>query len=284
MISIVIPLYNKELSIKNTICTVLNQTYKSFEIVIVDDGSNDGSANVVKDISDSRIRLIQKKNGGVSSARNVGIKEASYDWIAFLDADDLWHKDYLTKIVEIINCNPEIDCVTTDYATANKYGKVIKEYVSNKRGLVNYFEAFKDLGWHIINMSTFCVKKNAVIASGMFPENMTHGEDLEVFENVAKNGEIWIIDEILSFYVVDAENRAMNSFPNVYKTQVYHIKTNCINTSFERYYYKTRILMYVFNFFMHKKIHNAFVLFKKHYGFISFIELAGYFIKRFKEK
>jgi len=76
MFSVVIPLYNKELSIGNTIQSVLNQTCQDYEIIIVNDGSTDNSLHVVEQINDSRIRIINKPNGGVSSARNRGIKEA----------------------------------------------------------------------------------------------------------------------------------------------------------------------------------------------------------------
>jgi len=90
MFSVVIPLYNKERSVKNTIESVLNQTFQDFEVIVVNDGSTDNSLEVVKSFNDERIRIINQKNSGVSSARNRGIKEAKYEWIAFLDADDLW--------------------------------------------------------------------------------------------------------------------------------------------------------------------------------------------------
>ena len=83
MISVVIPLYNKEKQIAKTLQTVLNQTYQNFEIVIVNDGSTDGSVEEVLRISDSRIRLVNQENGGVSAARNRGIDEAKGEYIAF---------------------------------------------------------------------------------------------------------------------------------------------------------------------------------------------------------
>lgn len=90
MFSVVIPLYNKAQSIKSTLQCVLNQTSGEFEVLIIDDGSTDESVARVNEFSDSRIRLIQKPNGGVSSARNRGIEEARYRYIALLDADDVW--------------------------------------------------------------------------------------------------------------------------------------------------------------------------------------------------
>src|SRR5699024_6424946 len=96
MFSIVIPLYNKELSITNTLQSVLNQTFTDFEVVIVNDGSTDNSVEKVEAFNDPRIRLIHQANAGVSAARNKGIEEANYDWISFLDADDLWMENHLS--------------------------------------------------------------------------------------------------------------------------------------------------------------------------------------------
>src|SRR5690606_1200231 len=98
----VIPLYNKELSVRATIESVLNQSFQDFEIVVINDGSMDSSASVVETISDERIRLVHQKNQGVSVARNKGIDEARYNWIAFLDGDDLWKKNHLSTIATMI--------------------------------------------------------------------------------------------------------------------------------------------------------------------------------------
>ena len=102
MISIVIPLYNKEKSIATTLESVLAQSYTNYEVIVVDDGSTDNSANVVRELVNDKIRLISKPNGGVCSARNRGIQEAKSQYVAFLDADDLWEKDYLEEQVKMI--------------------------------------------------------------------------------------------------------------------------------------------------------------------------------------
>ena len=116
MFSIVIPLYNKENSIQSTLKSILSQTYQKFEIVVVDDGSTDSSAEKVLEIFDERIRLIRKENGGVCSARNRGIKEAKYDYIALLDADDTWDENYLNEQVKMINDYPNAKMWGINYA------------------------------------------------------------------------------------------------------------------------------------------------------------------------
>jgi len=110
MISVVIPLYNKEDCVFNALQSVLNQSFVDFEVIVVDDGSVDSSPKIVSSISDKRIRLISKKNGGPSSARNLGIKEAKNEYIAFLDADDLWAPMFLQEMVDLIHRFPDALC------------------------------------------------------------------------------------------------------------------------------------------------------------------------------
>lgn len=101
MISIVIPLYNKEKQIAHTLQSVFAQTFQDFEIVIVDDGSTDNSVMEVKKFDDPRVLLIQQSNAGVSAARNRGIEEANGELIAFLDADDEWMPEFLQTILQL---------------------------------------------------------------------------------------------------------------------------------------------------------------------------------------
>ena len=115
MISVIIPLYNKEKQIARTLQTVLEQTFQAFEIVIVDDGSTDGSVQEIEQIKDSRIRLIHQQNGGVSAARNRGITEARYDLVAFLDADDEWKPTYLETQYQLYQKYPECSVYACNY-------------------------------------------------------------------------------------------------------------------------------------------------------------------------
>nr|WP_298561232.1 glycosyltransferase family A protein [uncultured Prevotella sp.] len=116
MISVVIPLYNKEASIKQSLMSVLSQSYQDFEVVIVDDGSTDNSVAKVEEIQDSRIRLIRQENGGPSKARNTGVKNAKGEWVLFLDADDELLPNALNVFKELLTEHKKanvIDCVQT---------------------------------------------------------------------------------------------------------------------------------------------------------------------------
>lgn len=113
--SVVIPLYNKAPYIEFTLHSVLAQICSDFEVVVVDDGSSDAGPELVQRIAaqDARVRLVQQPNGGVSAARNTGIAEALGEWVAFLDADDWWHPDYLATQLAAIAAMPDVHMAAT---------------------------------------------------------------------------------------------------------------------------------------------------------------------------
>ena len=112
MISVIIPMYNSAGTIQQVLESVLKQTRLDLirEIIVVDDGSTDTSAEIVKKmaLTNHKIKLIQKKNGGASSARNTGMKIATGQYIAFLDSDDLWMENKIERQMEVLEKNPEI--------------------------------------------------------------------------------------------------------------------------------------------------------------------------------
>ena len=106
-ISIVIPLFNKEAYIRRSIDLGFAQTFADFEVIVVDDGSTDDSADIVRRYSDPRIRLIRQENAGVSAARNRGIAAATTPFVALLDADDEWRPGFLEKVSHALSCYPD---------------------------------------------------------------------------------------------------------------------------------------------------------------------------------
>ncbi len=179
--SVVIPLYNKELYIKDTLNSVLDQTFTDFEVIIVNDGSTDKSLNIVKRFTDERIKIISKKNNGLSAARNTGIKEVKADYIAFLDADDLWKKDYLQTQYNLIQNHISEFIFTTNLElfTSDKTPNLIsKAYNSNlEQVITNYFK----LRENIFGPSSLVIKKEIVKDIGYFNESITYGEGDEYF-------------------------------------------------------------------------------------------------------
>lgn len=111
-VSVIIPLYNKAEWVKRAIDSVLSQTFQDFEIVIVDDGSTDGGDKIVEKINDARIKFIRQHNAGAAAARNTGITNSKGQWIAFLDADDVWLPDNLMSHIGLLKKHPTIEWST----------------------------------------------------------------------------------------------------------------------------------------------------------------------------
>ncbi|GEM66492.1 glycosyl transferase [Sphingobacterium mizutaii NBRC 14946 = DSM 11724] len=205
MVSVVIPLYNKEESISGTINSVLNQTYKEFELIIVNDGSTDESLNIVKQFSDPRIVILDKRNGGVSSARNLGVENSNYDWIAFLDGDDIWFPDHLETLFKAINIYPNEKVFSTSYSHSDSISR------DN-----NSIEVWTDYFKHAINgdvlwTSVILIHKSCFKKVGMFSEKMNRGEDIDLWIRLAGNYNIVKIKKITAIYRLEAENRACNN-------------------------------------------------------------------------
>lgn len=215
--SVVIPLYNKEKHIKRAIFSVLKQTYNKFELIVVDDGSTDAGYCIAKEIKDKRIKLLKKKNGGVSSARNYGIKHANYEYIAFLDADDEWKPNFLEEIKKLIIKYPKAGAYATSYEFyKNDQSIKPKLNINMKSGeakIINYFKG--TLYQPLVSASSVTVHRTVFKNIGLFLEHLNRGEDLEMWCRIALNYDIAFINLTLSRYYLDAENRS-NRVPRNY--------------------------------------------------------------------
>lgn len=229
MISVVISLYNKSSSIARTIQSVIDQTFQQFEIVVVDDGSTDNSAVVVESINDDRIKLIKKENGGVCSARNRGIQEATYDYIALLDADDIWDKDYLTEIVRMISDFPEAVMWGINFAEVTNRNKLVRTLSTGLpdgyRGYVDdYFElAGKGRVSDLFCSSSVVIKKNVFEEVGFFDERIKYAEDTDMWWRIIARHRVVFYDKYMVFYQFDAENRALNKKHSIRQDLVFYI-------------------------------------------------------------
>lgn len=189
MISIIIPLYNKEGSIAQALDSVMAQECQDFEVIVVDDGSTDGGAAVVENYGDPRIRLVRQENAGVSAARNRGIEEARGEYVAFLDADDVWMPGFLSEIEALQNEFPQCRAQATNYvfnSNGVKSPTILRKIpFSGARGvLVNYFEV-ASCSHPPVWTSAVCIERRLLQEIGGFPVGIKSGEDLLTWARVA---------------------------------------------------------------------------------------------------
>lgn len=210
MISVVIPLYNKEKSITATLQSVLDQTYTDYEVVVVNDGSTDNSANVVKTMmaTTEKIHLIYQPNAGVSAARNAGILAAQGGYIAFLDADDLWAQNYLETLAALITEFPNAGLYSLGY-TEIYFDNIPDNSLpdeSHIRGIVKHPWKMRKGVW----TGSAAAERERLIKVGMFDTRMTHGEDIDMWWRLILDGGLVVDTKCCAYYRQDTENRAMN--------------------------------------------------------------------------
>jgi glycosyltransferase involved in cell wall biosynthesis len=214
--SVIIPLYNKEPHIKRALSSVLNQTIQDFEIVVVNDGSTDRSADIIKSYSDARIRLINQKNEGVSAARNRGINEAKFELIAFLDADDEWMPNYLETILKLREKYPHAGLYATSLKTEfiddvliNK-DKELRKLIPDEGLILNYFKVnLKDISHKdIFYTSSVTVPKKIFSEIGGFQTGFWWGEDIDMWCRIALKYPLAYSSQVCSIYYQNVVNGA----------------------------------------------------------------------------
>jgi glycosyltransferase involved in cell wall biosynthesis len=172
-ISVVIPAYNAGRFINRTIDSVLAQTYKNFELIVVDDGSTDNTAQLVKSYG-SKVRYIYKSNAGDGPARSTGIKAAEGNWLAFLDHDDEWLPEKLESQMALLSANPDLRwCGTNRYQSDGQRCAVvgdehkIDKALDGRNHFDNYFSAITEGGCEVIT-STLMIRKDVFSEVGVF--------------------------------------------------------------------------------------------------------------------
>lgn len=233
MISVVIPLYNKEKAIIATLQSVLAQTYTDYEVIVVDDGSTDNSLQVVQEriceLDTERVRVIHQENGGVSSARNRGIKEAKGEYIALLDGDDLWEPTFLEEQVKLIQDFPQAAMwgVNTAFIKNGKCRKWQQGMGDGFRGYVeNYFGTLHN---DLFCSSSVVIRKKIFENVGYFDERISSSEDLDMWYRIILKYPVVFYDKVLVYYNQDAENRV------AYDTDVRFPLTKDIKYYFDKF-------------------------------------------------
>lgn len=210
--SVIMPLYNKANFVRKSIESILDQTYKDFEIIVVNDGSTDRSLAVVNEIRDPRIRIFSKENGGVSAARNFGLEKAQYDYIAFLDADDLWSPNFLETMEGMIEQYPQTGIFATSYTEIDNSGKknMYSRYLPKGETVLvdNYCRYIvKGYIYQVLTIA-LCVKKNLFDITGGFREGVKRGEDTDMWLRLSLVSPIVWKNESTAIYNRITENNA----------------------------------------------------------------------------
>ena len=240
MISVVIPLYNKEKSVRSTLESVRVQSYADWECIVVDDGSTDKSREVAEQFMtlDFRFKILSQENAGVSAARNAGIMAAKGEYVAFLDADDLWTPNYLETMVALIADYPDAGLYSLGYEEIDS--DTIRE---NNQSDELYFRGPVEQPWLMrkgVWTGSVAASKNRLLKLGLFDTRMTHGEDLDMWWRLILDGG-WVTDTTCcAFYRQDTENRAMNKVMPLEKHIPYYIdkyaQAREMNQAFRRFF------------------------------------------------
>lgn len=264
--SIVIPLYNKEPYIQRTIQSVLDQTYTHYEIIIVNDGSTDNSVSCVECVNDPRIRIISQENQGVSAARNTGIKHARYEYIAFLDGDDVWKSNFLESIKRLVDRYPRESFFATSFEKKERNGKVLEAV---HRGIPPAKELWEgivhDFFYHSLNdmlvlSSSVVIAKEVFDRLGGFINGIRYGEDQEMWGRIAMEYSLVFTNKIGMCYNRDTNNVVFQTgyreFPLLEKASDWLRKYQLGDSQRDglfQYVYKWSIIKAIFCIRMNKK-------------------------------
>ena len=209
-ISVVIPTCNRAHFLQAAIQSVLNQTFQDFEIIIVDDASEDGTEQVIRSFDDSRIRSIRhESNRGQGATRNAGVRQASGEYVALLDDDDEWLPQKLEKQTVLLDKAPaRVGLVYTGFWKIDAgTGRLIASAIPEKRGYV-----FNDMcadNW-IGTCSTVLLRRRCFETTGLFDEGLTAGADYDMWLRISKEYDIEYIREPLVVYRVHGDRISTN--------------------------------------------------------------------------
>lgn len=216
--SVIIPLYNKAPYVAKAIGSVLDQTFKDYELIVLDDGSRDESAKIASQTIEGheKCRVIRQENGGVSMARNHGVAASQGDYLCFLDADDWWDPSFLAEISKLIETFPEAGIYGTGYTIVNETKhktRIAPIGVENafEKGYINYCQVYaKSLAMPLTSISVAIPSRIFYEMKG-FPEGIKLGEDFLLWIRIALKYKVAFLNKPLAYYNqdVDVANRGV---------------------------------------------------------------------------
>ncbi len=220
MFSIIIPLYNKALYIQKALQSIYNQTYKGFEVIVVNDGSKDNSAEEVQKFIEKNtpqnFYFISQENQGVSTARNNGVKLSKYPYICFLDADDWWEDTFLLELKNLIEEYPKAGIYGTSYFKVKDRQNIPANIGVEKgfeKGIINYYKVYTKTLWMPLWTGAVSVSKKIYEEFSGFKSELKLGEDFYLWVRIAYKYSVAFLNKPLAYYNqdVDGQNRAIGN-------------------------------------------------------------------------
>ena len=221
--SVIIPLYNKAPYVAKAIGSVLSQSYKDYELIVVDDGSKDDSAEIASEAIDTRANchLIKQENAGVSMARNNGVAVSQGQYLCFLDADDWWEPTFLEEMLKLIEEFPHAGIYGTNYTIVNETKRKTKvapvgvEPGFNK-GYIDYCQVYAKTLTMPLWTGAVCIPRQVFDEMKGFPQGIRLGEDFLLWIQIALKYKVAFLNKPLSYYNqdVDVTNRGIGKLHN----------------------------------------------------------------------
>lgn len=202
--SVIVPLYNKAPYVRKALESILTQSYKDFECIVVDDGSTDGSLDVVQSlkIEDRRLKILTQSNSGVAVARNNGVAASKGEYVCFLDADDWWEQTYLEEMDRLIKEYPEAGLYGCDYYYV-KNGKK-KIYPKKAEGYIDYCKVYTDCKAMPIHPNGAIIPRKVFDEVGGFDKRIKMGEDFILFMQIVFKYKVAFLNRQLVTFNQDA--------------------------------------------------------------------------------
>lgn len=222
------PLYNKAPYVRKAVESVVSQTYRDWELVVVDDGSSDDSAEVVGLVDDPRIRLVRQANAGVGAARNRGVSESGAPYLCFLDADDWWEPTFLEEMAGLMERHPDAGTYGTGYYIV-KNGKRRVAPVGVDEGFaegeINYCRVYARTLCMPLTSISVCMPRTVFDKAGGFPTDVRLGEDFLLWLRIALSNSVVLLNKPLANYNqdVDVTYRGTHHLHSPEKNMMWHL-------------------------------------------------------------
>ena len=216
LISVIIPAHNSEKTIRQTIHSVLSQTFSNFELIVINDGSTDSTLEIITDIHDKRVKFFLCNNGNAGASRNLGIHHASGKFIAFLDADDIWAPDKLEKQLHALHANPQAAVAYTWVDCIDEHGN----FLHNGSHYSGSGDVFKKLLLtnFLDNGSNPLIRTQALKEVGLFDELLTNSEDRDMYLRLAYCYHFVAVPSPLTFYRISTKTKSYSNLFNSEKS------------------------------------------------------------------